>query len=162
MLKKFIGYALFGFFIVSNVIAHAFDGDQTRESSLESVGRNYQDFLNFAGNDALDCASIEAETFSLFASNFRKVVNNQIACEGRDKIGSYLWEFRENLGRWKIKPDVYPLITSADGFSYVTVIYTVGTIDKAEAMSLVVIAILKVDIDKKIVEVFEVDHSILH
>ena len=160
MLRKFIGYALLVFFLASHSTVCALDKELTTKSGLERIGRDYQKFLNFAGNDAVDCLSIEVEASALFAANFRKTVNNQLVLEGRNRLGHHLWGLREKLGRWKINPDVYPLITATDGFSYITVTFTGETIDRAEPIRLIVIAILKVDGDEKIAEVFEVDHSI--
>jgi hypothetical protein len=156
---KFINCGLFIFLIFSNCALQAFSGEQEKER-LEKIGNAYQAFLNFAGNEAIDCASIEAEASLLFAVSFKKVVNNRTALEGRTKLGSYLWKFRENLGRWKINPNAYSLIPSTDDFSYITVTYTVETIDMAKPIRLIVIAILKVDEDEKIIEIFEVDNSI--
>jgi len=120
------------------------------DGHLTGIGHAYIAFLNNAGK-AIN-QDFEQDVPKIFAPACKKIVNGKSMFDTSDALGSYLWKAQEIYGKWRIHQD-YHLYPSTSTRSIV-----INFIAETEHAQLLVIAILKIDIDGLITEIFEVDN----
>jgi hypothetical protein len=120
------------------------------ESTLAELGRSYLEFLNQAGqgNDH----TFEDKIPNLFSEFCKKIVNGEVRVHAREELGPYLGKAQQMYGQWKILSgyNVFPSLATRS--------VTISYIAETKEVKLIVIAILKLDEQNLITEIFEVDN----
>ena len=119
------------------------------ESGLTQIGHNYIAFLDRAGK--AETQDFAQDVPKLFASVCKKIVNGKTMFDKSDAFGPYLGKAQEVFGKWEINQE-YHLYPSPSTRS-ITISFIAETVD----MQLLVIAILQIDKEGLICEIFEVD-----
>jgi hypothetical protein len=96
-------------------------------------------------------STIEDRVPLLFSEFCKKIVNGETRVHARNEFCPYFKKAQEMYGSWKILP-LYQLFPSPSRRSV-----TISYIAEAKSAKLVVVAILKLDEQNLISEVFEVD-----
>lgn len=120
------------------------------ESNLIKIAHSYGEFLRQAGK-AENQDEIDQDIPKLFAHDCKKIVNGKTLFNKSNGFGSSLFDAQQLCGKWRINPDYFHVYPSTYTHS-LTINYILAT----ENIQFLVLAVLKVDLNGLINQVFEV------